>query len=175
MSFVASSTIVMVPFMMLLAFTFSIISYFLVNLPPLVDIFFFDVLAVFMILMTGFCFSQMVSVIAPDPMAGQVVGVAVLSVMFLTSGFFQPKANIPTEWVWLYYISIFHWGFGPLMINGMTDTSFDGLSSQEILAEFGLSGVSKWNGIGMLVFFTVLFRCIFYYFLTTRFSGQRSV
>jgi len=126
-----------------------------------------------MILMTGFCFSQMVSVIAPDPMAGQVVGVAVLSIMFLCSGFFSPKAEIPIEWVWVYYVSVFHWGFGSLMVNGLSDTSFDGLSSQEVLAEYGLSGVSKWNGVCMLLLFIVLFRCVFYYFLTTRFSGQR--
>lgn len=172
-SFVASSTIVIMPFMLLMAFTFSLISYFLVNLPAVIDIFLFDVLAVFMILLTGFCFSQMISVVAPDPMAGQVVGVAIFSVMFLTSGFFQPKASTPSEWVWLYYVSVFHWGFGPLMINGLSQTSYDDLSSQDVLAGYGLNGSSRWNGIGMLCLFIVVFRVVFYRVLTERFSGQR--
>ena len=142
-------------------------------MPAVFSLYVFDLFAVFLVITTGFCFSQMISAIVPDPMAGQVMGSGILSVMFLTSGFFISKSNIPDWWIWLYYLSLFHWGFDPLLINGLSRTSYDGMDSQDILASYNLNGESKWFGVGMLIVFMILFRLYFYHLLVTKFSGQR--
>ena len=59
------------------------------------------------------------------------------------------------------------------MINGLSQTEYDGLSSQDILGQYDLEGESKWLGSGMLVVFIILFRLNFYNRLVTDFSGER--
>lgn len=172
-SYVIAGTCIILPFMLLIAIVFTSISYFLVNLPNVPLLYLFDMFQVFLILTAGFCYAQMISVLAPDPMAGQVMGSGILSIMFLTSGFFIHQSQIPPWWVWMYYLSLFHWGFNPLMINGLSRTSYNGMNEQDILAQYDLNGESKWLGVGMLILFIVLYRVNFYVQLVKNFSGER--
>ena len=102
------------------------------------------------------------------------MGSGILSVMFLTSGFFITKDNIPNWWIWLYYLSLFHYGFNPLLINGLSKTSYPGMTTEQILAQYDVNGESKWFGVSMLIIFMLLFRYLFYSSLVKNFSGQRS-
>jgi ABC-type multidrug transport system ATPase subunit/ABC-type multidrug transport system permease subunit len=172
-SYVLSGTFIILPFMFLIAVVFTSISYFLVNLPAVGSLYLFDMFQVFLILTAGFCYAQMISVIAPDPMAGQVMGSGILSIMFLTSGFFIHQSEIPPWWIWMYYLSLFHWGFNPLMINGLSKTEYDGMDAQDIMSQYDLEGESKWLGVGMLILFCVLYRVNFYFQLVNNFSGER--
>ena len=173
-SYVIAGTLVIFPFMFVLALLFTCISWFLVNLPADASVYLFDLFATWVMICNAFCFAQFISVVVPDPMAGQVAGSGILSVMFLTSGFFITKNNIPKWWLWLYYISIFHYGFNPLLINGLSKTSYDGMDSQDILEQYDMNGESKWFGVGILLCMMCFFRWRFYETLVNNFSGQRT-
>lgn len=149
------------------------ISWWLMGLPAQADLYLFDVLALFTTIVTGFCFSQLVSVSVPDPMAGQVTGSAIFSIMFLTSGYFIPKSQIPDWWIWLYYLSLFHWAFNPMIINAFTGLSYGSTTHQDIVDTYDVNGESKWLGIGVLLLFIIVMRYAFYRQLVTNFSGQR--
>ena len=56
--------------MFVLAFIFTMISWWLVNLPYAFSIYMFELFTVWIIISCGFCFAQWISVVVPDPMAG---------------------------------------------------------------------------------------------------------
>jgi ATP-binding cassette subfamily G (WHITE) protein 2 len=97
LSYTISSSIIYFPFLFMLALVFVSISWFLVNLPNDLFRFLFQVLLMFVVLVSGTNFSTMISVIAPDPMTGQTIGSAVFSIMFLFSGMFCLHFSINTN------------------------------------------------------------------------------
>lgn len=172
-SYIIAGALVLVPFMFLIAFIFSMTSWWAINISVRLDLFLFDLFGVFMILYTGSNAAQLISVLVSDAMAGQVIGTGIFAIMFLCSGFFIPGNQIPLYLIWLYNISLFHWCFDPLFINGLSHTSYNNITSNDILERYGLQNQSKWLGIGILILFNLLFRIGFYYRLITKYSGLR--
>jgi hypothetical protein len=104
-SYTISQILVSLPFMLAIAVFFTGISWWLVGLPSNAGIFFFQILCVFIVLVAGNTFATMMSTLVPDPMAGQTIGSALFAVMFLYSGFFIKRSDIPDYWVSSSYIS----------------------------------------------------------------------
>jgi ABC-type multidrug transport system permease subunit len=174
LSYVTAVTLVYLPFLLVLTVVFCVISYYLVLLPNNADTFFFDIFALFCTNIAAQSFAVLISVLVPDPMAGQSAGAGLFSVMFLLSGFFIKKANIPPWWIWLHYMSIFKYAYESLSINVLahkieTDTS----TNSEILIRFSLQDISRWQGIGVLLGWAIFYRMIFYYVLLKNFNGRR--
>lgn len=139
------------------------------------QVFFFNVLTVFTVLVTGTSFATMFSVLVPNPMVGQTAGSGLFSVMFLFSGFFIKKADIPAYWIWLYYLSLFNYAYDAFLVNAFKfgEVSNPGMSNNDVLIRYSVNGVNRGLGIGILWAFVLLFRCIFYYRLTSAFNGSR--
>mmetsp|Transcript_34172 Transcript_34172/g.49668 ORF Transcript_34172/g.49668 Transcript_34172/m.49668 type:complete len:600 (+) Transcript_34172:44-1843(+) len=175
LSYVLATTLVNFPFMLIIAFLYSIITYWLVGLPNIAGVFFFNVLTVFTVLITGTSFATMFSVLVPNPMVGQTAGSGLFSVMFLFSGFFIKKADIPDYWIWLYYLSLFNYAYDAFLVNAFKfgDAMTADLSNNDILIRYSVNGVNRGLGIGILWGFIVVFRFVFYYRLTTAFNGSR--
>lgn len=174
-SYVTAATIVNFPFMLILAFAYSIITYWLVGLPKIAEVFFFHVLTVFTVLITGNSFATMFSVLVPSPMVGQTAGSALFSVMFLFSGFFIKKSQIPDYWIYLYYLSLFNYAYDAFLINAFKfgNVQNDTMSNNDVLIHYAINGINRGLGIGILWGFVLFFRLVFYYRLTTAFNGSR--
>ena len=94
--------------------------------------------------------------------------------MFLFSGFFILKKDIPDYWIWLHYLSLFKYAYDSMVVNafkGYVET--DEFTNAQILENLSENGVNRGTGIGVLWLFIVFFRVVFYYRLVTRFSGSR--
>ena len=117
----------------------------------------------------------MFSVLVPNPMVGQTAGSGLFSVMFLFSGFFIKKADIPAYWIWLYYLSLFNYAYDAFLVNAFKfgEVTNPGMSNNDVLIRYSVNGVNRGLGIGILWAFVLLFRCIFYYRLLSAFNGSR--
>ena len=73
-SYTLSSILVTLPANLFLAFIYTCITWWLVGLPNLATIFFFDVLITFMVLTSGMAFATMISTLIPNAMTGQTIG-----------------------------------------------------------------------------------------------------
>ena len=173
-SYVTAVTLVYIPFLFLLGLFFAITSWWLVELPNEAETFLFDVLILLVTNIAAQAFAVLTSVIVPDPMAGQTAGAGIFSVMFLLSGFFIKKDNIPAWWQWLHYLSLFKYSYESMVINVLDQKMVTPTSTnEELLVMFSVNGISKWRGIGVLLGFSVFYRLIFYAILMTKFNGQR--
>lgn len=94
--------------------------------------------------------------------------------MFLFSGFFVMRDEIPDFWIWLHYLSLFKYGYDSMAVNAFKHyVTSDTQTNEEILQLYSIDGVDRGTGVGVLWLFTIVFRCVFYYRLVTRFSGSR--
>lgn len=173
-SYVTAVTLVYIPFLLILGLFFAIASWWLVMLPNEAETFFFDIFILLCTNIAAQAFAVLISVIVPDPMAGQSAGAGLFSVMFLLSGFFIKKDNIPVWWQWLHYLSLFKYSYESMVINVLahkmeTPTS----TNEELLIMFSVNDISKWRGVGVLLGFSIFYRLIFYYVLMTKFNGRR--
>jgi hypothetical protein len=106
--------------------------------------------------------------------AGQTAGSGVFSVMFLFSGFFITKSDIPDYWIWINYLSLFKYTYESMIVNAFTDVNTETLTNKQVMSEYSVAGVNKFTGIGVLILFVIFFRVVFYYRLVTAFNGQRT-
>ena len=147
-SYTIASLLVFFPFMLILASLYSLITWWLVGLSNTPGLFFFNVFVVFTVLVTGNCFATMFSVLVPNPMVGQTAGSALFSVMFLFSGFFIPKDQIPNYWIWLYYLSLFQYAYSSFVVNAFKggNVSSPTMNNEQVLSNYSVNGVDKGEG-----------------------------
>lgn len=178
-SYTIATLLVQLPFLLGIALLYTCITWWLVGLPNLATVFWFQVLCVFTVLVTGHVFATMFSVLVPNPMAGQTAGSGLFSVMFLFSGFFIRGEDIPKYWYWLYYSSLFKFAYDSMMVNGLKDHAIFEASlapnntNEDVLKYYSVDGVNMGLGIGILWGWIIFYRLIFYYRLVTAFSGAR--
>jgi ABC-type multidrug transport system permease subunit len=173
-SYVTAVSTVYLPFLLVLGFMFAIPSYWLVMLPNDAETFFFYIFALLCTNIAAQSFAVLVSVLVPDPMAGQSAGSGLFSVMFLLSGFFITKDHIPDWWSWLHYLSLFKYAYESMVINillGKIETPTS--TNEEIMIRFSVNNVSKWRGIGVLLGYSIFYRFIFYVVLVKYYNGRR--
>ena len=162
------------PFLLVLGLIFAIPSYWLVMLPNEAETFFFYIFALLCTNIAAQSFAVLVSVLVPDPMAGQSAGSGLFSVMFLLSGFFITKDHIPNWWSWLHYLSLFKFSYESMIINILLDKIETPTSTnEEIMIRFSVNNVSKWRGIGVLLGYSIFYRFIFYIVLVKYYNGRR--
>lgn len=162
------------------------IGWWIIGLPNYAGIFFFFIFVVFATLLAGNTFATMISTLVPNPMMGQTAGSALFSVMFLFSGFFISRSEIPPYWIWLHYMSLFKYAFDSMIVNafkGDKSLNFSGaeimvdgvytVTNEEVLNIFGVSNTNRWTGLGILFGWVIFYRLVFYYRLITAFNGSR--
>jgi ATP-binding cassette subfamily G (WHITE) protein 2 len=172
-AYTVSTIFVFIPFYLIIAIVYGSISYFLVGFPYRPDTFFFHLLTLFTVLVTGSTFSTMFSTLIPDPMTAQSIGSALFAVMFLFSGFFIRSSDIPNYWIYLHYLSLFKYAYDSFVVNVFEHTHVDGLSNSDLRDSYGVDGVNKGRGVGVLFLFVIFFRWVFYYRLITAYNGSR--
>lgn len=173
LAYTLSSAVVYYPFFLIIAIVYTIITWWLINLPNVGHKVVFMVFTVFSTLVAGNAFSTMISVLVPNPMTGQTAGSALFSVMMLYSGFFIKRTAIPDYWIYLHYLSLFKYSYDSMVVNTFEDTVTATLTNQQVREFFGVDGINKGQGVGVLWLFIVFFRLVFYYKLVTAFNGSR--
>jgi len=111
--------------------------------------------------------------VVPNPMTGQTAGSGLFSVMFLFSGFFIKKADIPAYWIWIHYLSLFKYTYDSIISSSFEGISYGTTTNEDIMTQYSVDGVNKGTGVGVLWLFIIAFRYFFYYRLVTAFNGSR--
>eukprot|EP00898_Chlorokybus_atmophyticus_P006939 jgi/Chlat1/7246/Chrsp58S06870 len=186
-SYVLAHTFTPLPFMAVIAFVYPLVTWWLVGLPGGAGNFFFFVLTLFVILAVANAFVMFFSAVVTNFMVGNSMITALFAFMFLFSGFFIKRGDIPGWWIWIYYISLFKYAFDSFVVNLFrgfsSDTHFGCsgqapagdcfLTPQQLLDDSDMGGTNRWTGIGALIGFTILYRFLFYVALRLRNSGTR--
>jgi len=174
LSYTIATTIIYFPFLLLLAIVYTSISWWLIGFSNLASVFIFQILIIFVMLITAQSFVTSISTIVPDPMIGQTAGSAIFSIMFVFSGFFIRRAKIPDYWIYFHYMSLFKYGLDSQIVNAFKNNISNSMESNaQILASFSENNVDRWTGVGILIAWALFYRGIFYYRLITAFNGSK--
>jgi len=112
------------PSQILFPIMFSLIAYWMVGLNPYADRFFLFLLIIVIMSTSAQAFGVMISTVAPKAEVGLAIAPVVLTVLMMFSGFYLNISNIPVYFIWVYWISIFHFGFEALVLNELSGVTF---------------------------------------------------
>ncbi len=173
-SYILAHCFIQLPFQCILAIIYACLTWWLIDLPQHNDLFCFHCLLIFTIITVGNAFAIFISTVVSDAMMGNTIGSACLAVMFLFSGFYIHRDDIPVYWIWLHYSSLFKFSYDSMVVNILKDhMTLEHLSNDDILKSYAVNGVNKWTGLGVLWCWIVFFRVLIYYRLVQAFGGHR--
>ncbi|KAL6980442.1 ABC transporter G member 16 [Sarracenia purpurea var. burkii] len=205
-SYVMSHSLTTLPSLVLLSFSFAVITFWAVGLAGGVSGFFFYVLVIFASFWAGNSFVTFLSGVVTNVMLGFTVVVAILAYFLLFSGFFISRDRIPPYWIWFHYLSLIKYPYDAVLQNEFDDpnkcfvrglqifdsTPLGGFSDElkmrllsamsgvlgvnitpatcvttgpDILKMQGVTDLSKWNCIWIIVAWGFFFRILFYFTL----------
>ncbi|CAN0842173.1 ABC transporter G family member 23 [Linum grandiflorum] len=187
-SYIIANTIVFLPFLLVVAILFSVPVYWLVGLTPSASAFAFFTFTVWLIVLMASSLVMFLSSISPNFIVGNSLICAVLGAFFLFSGYFIPKDKIPKYWIFMYYLSLYRYPLDSLLTNeywGMREDCFrwlpavggdDGggrrclLTGNDVLKSSGLERDPRWENVGIMVGFFVLYRFLCWVILVRKAS-----
>jgi ABC-type multidrug transport system permease subunit len=200
-SYVISSLIVYLPFFAIQAFTFAVITKFMLHLNSSL-LYFWIIL--FASLITTNAYVMLVSALVPSYITGYAVVIATTALFFLTCGFFLKRTKIPIVWRWLHYISAIKYPFEALLVNefkgshcynGTNNQLSPGplgqieqsslyrelqlnsttcpLIGQDVLTTMDITMDSIWVDVAILLAWGVLYRLFFYVVLRFYSKNER--
>ncbi|CAM6119140.1 unnamed protein product [Calypogeia fissa] len=173
-SYVVSYSIIVLPFMLVLAVLSTVTSYFAVGLVRKTGAILFFALVVFLILSIANAFVAFISGVAPNFITGLIAFGATSAYQFLFCGFFIRRHDIPKYWIWLHYGSFFKYAYEALVVNEFRNIRghiwFRGLTSERLLHRMDMKRdmSNQWLNVFVLICFFLGFRFLFY--LTLRFQ-----
>ncbi|GFY91297.1 ABC-2 type transporter family protein [Actinidia rufa] len=177
-SYAVANGLVYLPFLLILAFLFSVPLYWLVGLNQSFTAFLHFLLLIWLILYTAnsvvVCFSALV----PNFIVGNSVISGVMGSFFLFSGYFISKHGIPSYWIFMHYISLFKYPFEGFLINEFSGAGkclqymfgSCAVSGEDVLREEGYGEESRWRNVVIMVCFILVYRFISYVILRCRCS-----
>uniref|UniRef100_A0A5B6YUT4 Putative ABC transporter G family member 5 n=1 Tax=Davidia involucrata TaxID=16924 RepID=A0A5B6YUT4_DAVIN len=179
-SYAIANGLVYLPFLLILAFLFTVPLYWLVGLNRSFMAFVHFLLLIWLILYTAnsvvVCFSALV----PNFIVGNSVISGVMGSFFLFSGYFVSKHGIPNYWIFMHYISLFKYPFEGFLVNEFAgsgkclDYMFGTcvVSGEDVLREEGYGEESRWRNVVIMVCFILVYRFISYVILRCRCSQR---
>lgn len=197
LAYVLANSLVSLPFVLLIAFSFSAIAYPLIWLHPGWGHFWAFLLFLFLSLLVAESMTTMISAIVPIFVAALAVASFANGFFMVLEGFFVAKKAIPDYWIWGNYISYQKYGFEALVYNDFPGLTFDcsvvgsnngtnvcscafvsttgnpcTMSGMDILTSYEYQNVNMWAWFGVLVAMVIIFRMGFYFALWMR-KGRR--
>ncbi|CAM6089199.1 unnamed protein product [Calypogeia fissa] len=165
-AYVLSGSLVMLPFLLVLAGVFSIISYYMVGFAPTTSAGLFFFLVYFLILIVATNFVTCIAGLLPNLVAANGVLQGCLSFFFLFSGYFIQRSAIPTWWLWIHYLSLHKYAYEALLHNELSHYPHvvwdDGETSYDVMRSLSIEKVDIWVNIGIIVLFIVAYRVVYY-------------
>ncbi|CAM6105617.1 unnamed protein product [Calypogeia fissa] len=123
-SYVLAIALINIPFLLVLAFAFSITTFWTVGLSGGAMGYIFFLLTLWASFWAGNSFATLLSALISNVITGYAVVVAALAYFLLLSGFFIERNRIPRYWIWLHYVSLIKYPYEAVLLN-----EFDGRSS----------------------------------------------
>ncbi|KAH9536786.1 hypothetical protein CY35_16G018100 [Sphagnum magellanicum] len=170
-SYVLASTLVFLPFLLLVAMLYSVPMYWLVGLAPTANAFLFFLLVIWIVLVTANSFVAFFSALVSDFITGNSLVTGFMGAFFLFSGYFISKDNMPKYWLFMHYMSLFKYPLDALLINEYLNVSDDKcfgpvygghcfLTGDDVLAQAGLTGENKWANVAIMAGFALIYRIL---------------
>ncbi|KAL3699267.1 hypothetical protein R1sor_017289 [Riccia sorocarpa] len=165
-SYAAAHSLVVLPFLLFLAVLCTCMSYFVVGLVWKTSAAFFFMMVIFLVLAMSNAFVACVSAVAPNfTVALGVVG-GISAYMFLFSGFFMTRKEIPWYWLWIHYASLFKYSYESLLANELTNREgtvwYHNLTSEDVTDKLLGGEVNQTLNVWIMVVFLLGYRLIFY-------------
>ncbi|CAM6089366.1 unnamed protein product [Calypogeia fissa] len=165
-SYVLSHALVGQPFFLFLAALCTGLSYFAVGLASKTGAIFFFTLVIFLVLSMSNALVTMVSALFPNFTVALAVVGGSTAYMFLFSGFFINRMEIPWYWLWLHYLSLFKYSYESLLANELESLKgaiwYNGMDSAKVLHQLVGGRVNQMMNILVMAAFVVAYRIIFY-------------
>ncbi|XP_042507673.1 ABC transporter G family member 6-like [Macadamia integrifolia] len=120
-SYVLSHSIVAIPSLIFLSFTFAATTFWAVGLAGGAKGFFFFFGTILGAFWAGSSFVTFLSGVVSHVMLGYTVVVAILAYFLLFSGFFITRDRIPVYWLWFHYISLVKYPYEGVLQNEFDD------------------------------------------------------
>mmetsp|Transcript_7675 Transcript_7675/g.11613 ORF Transcript_7675/g.11613 Transcript_7675/m.11613 type:complete len:668 (-) Transcript_7675:475-2478(-) len=198
--YAVAHTIVGIPFVFLIAASFTTISYFTMGMHETAEAFFYFMVVLTVALINSEGLITAISAIVPSFIVGIAMGAGFFGMYMLVCGFFLRASNIPDWWIWMHYIVFHKYAFEGFMVNEFEGSTFacdtiqrviDGnpvedcacffpdlngdceISGEEILTEYEYEDVDKWAWLGVLIGMGVFYCLLFYVFLRWLNKGER--
>ena len=176
-----------VPFIVLIAVAFAGVSYYMMNMNPGAEQFFYYLLALIASLMNAEALVTAISAVVPSFIIGIAAGAAIFGAYMLVCGFFLLMKNIPGWWIWMNYIVFHKYAFEGMMYNEFNgqnytlpagdclfDYNSDGMvSGYEILSFYDYNGVHKWWWLLIVFGMAAAYYFVFYLCLRVLNKGER--
>eukprot|EP00736_Rhodelphis_marinus_P003815 Rmarinus@m.15278 len=185
-SYVIAYSLVFIPFILLQSVVFVLSCWWMVGLEGGVGEFFFYILLMWATFLQANALVMFLSGVTPDFLVGNTIYGALIPLMFLFSGFFLPKDDLPVFWLPFHYLSIIKYPFEACMLNEFGgDVYFDCpvrngvavegcyLTGDDVLDPYDLKGASKWGRFFITIAFGLVYRFLFYRALTRRAQSTR--
>ncbi|OMO90403.1 ABC transporter-like protein [Corchorus capsularis] len=168
-SYVISSTLVFLPFLLIVALLYTVPVYWLVGLRREVNAFLYFSIVVWIVLLMSNSFVACFSALVPNFIMGTSLIAGLIGAFFLFSGYFISKQDIPKCWIFMHYLSLFKYPFECFMINEHGGGNgqkrclkvVEGqcyLYGKELLMQQGLKESQKWSNIIVMLSFIIGYR-----------------
>lgn len=176
-----------VPFIMVIAVAFAGISYYMMNMNPGAEQFFYYLLALIASLMNAEALVTAISAVVPTFIIGIALGAAIFGAYMLVCGYFLLQKDIPGWWIWMNYIVFHKYAFEGMMANEFSgqnyttsagdctyDYNHDGfVTGTEILSFYDYQDVQKWWWLLIVYAMAVFYYFLFYVALRFLNKGER--
>ncbi|GAA0153723.1 ATP-binding cassette [Lithospermum erythrorhizon] len=164
-----TSWILRIPYSVIESVVWSCAVYFSVGFAPESGRFFRYVFLLFSVHQMAIGLFRMMASIARDIIIANTFGSAALLIIFLLGGFIMPKAMIKPWWVWAFWVSPLSYGQRAISVNEFGAKRWSKISvtgnstlGESLLQSHSLStaGYWYWLGVGVLIFYALLFNLI---------------
>eukprot|EP00735_Rhodelphis_limneticus_P011722 TRINITY_DN485_c0_g1::TRINITY_DN485_c0_g1_i1::g.2524::m.2524 TRINITY_DN485_c0_g1::TRINITY_DN485_c0_g1_i1::g.2524 ORF type:complete len:666 (+),score=163.84,sp/Q9M2V7/AB16G_ARATH/37.37/5e-137,ABC2_membrane/PF01061.19/2.1e-38,ABC2_membrane/PF01061.19/6.2e+02,ABC_tran/PF00005.22/1.5e-25,AAA_21/PF13304.1/0.0049,AAA_21/PF13304.1/0.68,AAA_25/PF13481.1/0.0012,AAA_25/PF13481.1/3.4,AAA_16/PF13191.1/2.4e-05,AAA_29/PF13555.1/0.00037,DUF258/PF03193.11/0.00057,SMC_N/PF02463.14/0.41,SMC_N/PF02463.14/2.1,AAA_2 len=186
-SYTLAYSLVFIPFLLVQALMFVVVTWWMVGFAGGVEGFVYYVMIMWAAFMNANALVMFISAVTPDFMVGNTLYGALIPLMFLFSGFFIPRDDIPGYWLPLHYVSVIKYPWEGCVINEFDRDSavfacpvYDGIeiagcdvSGQDILEYYGVENDSKWGRFFIVVAFSLLYRFLFFLAMHKRSQATR--
>ncbi|KAL6202159.1 hypothetical protein ACLB2K_025869 [Fragaria x ananassa] len=183
-SYVIANTLIFLPFLLMVGILFTTPVYWLIGLRGDLDKFIYFNLVVWMVLLMSNSVVACFSALVPNFIMGTSVVSGLMGSFFLFSGYFIPKDNIPSYWLFMHYSSLFKYPFECFMINEYGGEQgrrcihiIDGecnLYGDDLLRQQNLRDTQKWSNLAVMLGFIVGYRVLCFLILWYRCYRNRN-
>jgi ABC-type multidrug transport system permease subunit len=113
------------PHLLFYTAVFGTVSYWMVNFNPGVDRFFFFLLILIVTCMAAQAIGMFIASLVPTQQIAFAVAPLAITLLMIFAGFYINVASIPPWFIWVYWLSFFHYGFEALILNEFTGADFE--------------------------------------------------
>lgn len=183
-SHLIASTLVFLPYLLVISLLYSLSVYFLVGLCSSWTAFVNFILIIWAVILTANSFVLFISSLAPNYIAGTTLLTVSLAGFFLFSGYFLSKESMPAYWLFMHYLSPYKYGLDALLANEYGceagrcfEWAEEGaaceVAGRNVLERRGLKEGQRWANLEVLLGFFVFYRVMYWVVLTRRASSSK--